>query len=497
MTTSRRIWLFRIAAVLLGLSFFVVAELICAALDLGHRADEDPFVGFSKTYPLFVQKEGSQNYQISKSRLRFFAPDEFPAVKAPHTFRIFCLGGSTVQGNPFSKETSFTTWLKLGLNKLAPETNWEVVNCGGISYATYREVPIVKECLAYQPDLFIICTGHNEFLEERTYEQIKHIPVPLQVASDFILHLRLVTLLQHAAAPLTDRFANSSASSKFEMHAEADPLLDYHDGLKAYHRDEIWRAGVIGHFALNLRRMIALARAANVPVILMRPTSNLSDCPPFKSQHADRIPEARLAEWKSLVDRAQSHYRDNLGEAVQWLEQALAIDDQFAGTHYELGKCYETLGLFDSAREEFLEARELDVCPLRILAPMEEAIAEIAHDTGTPYIDAHNLLEQQTSSKILGNSHLADHVHPTIPAHQEIARALLQEMQQQAWIGLNEGWQLKCQVVWDAHFNSLPDLYFLKGKEHLDNLRLWAQGRADGPPIETRQHRNPNGQSRQ
>ena len=27
----------------------------------------------------------------------------------------------------------------------------------------------MQELIRYEPDLFVICTGHNEFLEERTY----------------------------------------------------------------------------------------------------------------------------------------------------------------------------------------------------------------------------------------------------------------------------------------------------------------------------------------
>ncbi len=54
--------------------------------------------------------------------------------------------------------------------------NWEVINAGGISYASYRVAHLMEELVNYQPDLFIIYTGHNEFLEERTYSQIRDIP---------------------------------------------------------------------------------------------------------------------------------------------------------------------------------------------------------------------------------------------------------------------------------------------------------------------------------
>ena len=63
------------------------------------------------------------------------------------------LGGSTVQGRPFSIETAFSTWLELSLTAADPSRIWQVVNCGGVSYASYRLAPIVDESSCYKPDL--------------------------------------------------------------------------------------------------------------------------------------------------------------------------------------------------------------------------------------------------------------------------------------------------------------------------------------------------------
>ena len=106
----RRCWGFRLAAVALGLSVFAVLEMICILGDWGRITEyEDPFVGFTDIHPLFVLDEENEQYGIPQSRLKFFATDSFPAHKSPETFRIFCLGGSTVQGRPYSAPTAFTT----------------------------------------------------------------------------------------------------------------------------------------------------------------------------------------------------------------------------------------------------------------------------------------------------------------------------------------------------------------------------------------------------
>jgi hypothetical protein len=107
---------FRLMAVMLGLGVVLLIEGLLRLTNIGRIQDGgDPYVGFNKVIPLFVLNDTGDKYEISPSRLDFFHPDSFSAKKSDKEFRIFCLGGSTVQGNPYTIETSFTTWLELSL----------------------------------------------------------------------------------------------------------------------------------------------------------------------------------------------------------------------------------------------------------------------------------------------------------------------------------------------------------------------------------------------
>ncbi len=172
----RRVF-FHLAAIVVVLSPLVLGELVLRLCVPAPAVGlDDPYISFSGLRPLFVLDSTGSRFETAENRLTYFCPQSFAAAKSPETFRVFCLGGSTVQGRPYSVETSFTTWLELNLRAARPSADWEVVNCGGISYATYRLVPIMRELLGYEPDLFIICTGHNEFLEDRTYRRLKRTP---------------------------------------------------------------------------------------------------------------------------------------------------------------------------------------------------------------------------------------------------------------------------------------------------------------------------------
>ncbi|MBT6155738.1 MAG: SGNH/GDSL hydrolase family protein [Planctomycetaceae bacterium] len=479
---GRQRWLFRAVAVVFGLSVFVMLEFALAVLDVGGlNEQDDPFVGFDDVRPLFVPNETGVRFEIPRSRLRFFAPESFPAKKQKETFRIFCLGGSTVQGRPYSSDTSFSKWLQLSLETAQPERNWEVINCGGISYASYRLVPILEECTTYEPDLFIVCTGHNEFLEERTYGHIKQTPAALKTTHRFVSQLRTYSLLRTGYQSFTQ--AESSSTDRPNLPVDADALLNYKNGIEAYHRDPDFRAGVIDHFEHNVRRMIVLSRNANIPLLLVRPPSNLSDCPPFKSQHRDGLSPEELTRWQTLVGQAKEHYRDDLFRSVQLFEQALDVDEEYAATHYELGRCHLLTGDPDRAHESFLRARELDICPLRMIAPLEKALTETAANTGTPLVDAFTLLKTECQHGILSDAILVDHVHPQIRGHQLIANALTGVMIQRNWVTPAAGWKKRRDQVYQQHFNSLESIYFARGLRELKALRAWAAGRADGPEI--------------
>ena len=481
MRNGRRRWLFRTVAVVLGLSMFVLLELALAVLDVGGlNEQDDPFVGFDDVRPLFVLNESGTRLEIPPSRHKlYFAPESFPAKKKKDTFRVFCLGGSTVQGRPYSTDTSFTKWLQLSLETAQPERNWEVINCGGISYASYRLVPILEECIAYEPDLFIVCTGHNEFLEERTYGHIKQTSAAMKATHRFVSQLRTYSLLWEAYQSLTQ--ADASSTGRPNLSVDADALLNYKNGIEAFHRDPVFRSGVIAHYEHNVRRMITLSQNAEIPLILMRPPSNLSDCPPFKSQHRDKLSREELARWQTLVQQAQNHYRDDLFQSVQLFDQALDVDDEYAATHYELGRCHLLTGSPDLARESFLRARELDICPLRMIAPLENVLTDAAADTGTPLVDAYTLLETECRHGILSGEILVDHVQPKFRGHQLIANALTLTMTERGWVTPQVDWKERRDRVYRQHFDSLKSIYFGRGLRELKALRAWAAGRAKEP----------------
>jgi len=470
--SRRRNVAFHIAAAVVVLTPLVLTEVVLRVAVPAPVGDlEDPYVSFRGLRPLFVLDPTGTRYETTAERLTAFGPQSFPARKEPDAFRVFCLGGSTVQGRPYGVETSFTSWLELDLRAARPDRTWEVINCGGISYASYRLVPLLRELLAYEPDLFILYTGHNEFLEDRSYGRIKRSPALL-----IRLHRALLNLRAYALANQWFAGRRGSRSPRTVLPAEVRTKLDYEEALESYRRDETWRRGIIEHFHRNVETMVRLARAAGVPLILVNPVANLKDCPPFKPEFRADLSEAELRQVMDLWQRAEEMGWADVYGKLGLLEQAVKIDDRHAGLLYQVGKCYERLGRFAEAKEWFVRAREQDVCPLRIIEPMHEVLLNVAARYHAPLVDARALIEERTDDDIPGREWLLDHVHPRIEGHQLIAEALYEAMEQMQLVRASAGWRARRDELWQRHLASLNQAYYARGAARLERLRQWSRG---------------------
>jgi lysophospholipase L1-like esterase len=480
--SRRRVILFRLAAVVLGLSPLLLLEGLLWCLGAGTpRYDHDPFVGFLAVQPLFVRSDDGQRYEIARSRLDFFCPDSFAAEKAPGEFRIFCLGGSTVQGRPFAIATAFSTFLELSLQAAEPDRRWEVVNCGGVSYASYRLVPILEEVLQYEPDLIVLYTGHNEFLEDRTYGHLKRMPSVVAWPAEFLARTRTCRVLHQMwrADTAGNRVAEPERPGHPILAEEVDAMLEHRGGLDKYHRDEKWRRDIEAHFRYNLNHMVATAQDAGVSLLLVNPVCNLRDCPPFKNQHRDGLSDEQLARWKSLVSEASQHHGTNSAETLRLLQQALEIDDRHAGLHYLLAKTHDAMGDMAAARQEYIAAKENDICPLRILESMNQAVLDTAAATGTPMVDVRRMYDEISEGGIPGGLYLVDHVHPSIEGHQLIADLIASKLSLMGIVHPVADWRERKRVAFQAHLDSLGSLYYARGQQRLEALRLWTQGKAE------------------
>lgn len=475
-TGGKRCALFRGVAVLAGLLPFLLLETGLRWFDVGRPADNsDPLAGFNRSSTLF-ERNGNV-YRTARARERFFLPQVFPVEKKTNEFRIFCFGGSTVYGHPYQADTAFPRWLELELDATDPTRSHRTINCGGISYASYRLARIVKEVLQYQPDLIILATGHNEFLEDRTYQSIKRRPRAWAWLQDAAYSLRTVSLARRWFAKEPSPTGRGTlASDDFSLNRDVRARLDSASGYASYHRDDAWRENVIAQFDESVRDFIASCRAAGVPVTLVKLGSNLRDCPPFKSEHDASLTPDEEFEWQKAFDAATEADKASPAQALELYRRAEAIDGQFALLDYRIARVLDRLGRIPEALTYYCKARDEDICPLRMIKPMEQLLARIAVETGTPLLDAAGLLSAESFDYIAGFDCYLDHVHPNIGGHQKIARALAAQMREGGVLSKPAIWpEEERQRTYARHLEQLGPRYFAEGKERVTWLENWAR----------------------
>lgn len=422
------------------IAFFLVLELVLAATGWKPLVrDEDPYVGFLSATPLFVETSGANgavDLATAANKSRWFNQQRFAKRKPENAYRIFCLGGSTTYGHPYDDATSFAGWLRELLPEVERSRQWEVINAGGISYASYRVAIVMKELLQYDPDLFIVYTGHNEFLEARTYGRLKKTP-------QIVLLLDRMCSRTRTYAAVSWLVAGDDQSTELRrlraekslLPTEVNTLLDSAIGLAAYHRDDELRQGIVEHFTFNLRRMVKMARGAGVRLILVTPASNLSHCSPFKSEHDSNLEAEKRSIWEDSYSRAQQQFSSGrLSESLAAVNQAVGIDGRHAGTLYLRAQILLALGDSEGASRDFAAARDEDVCPIRAPTEIIAAVRQVAAEWQIPLVDYVECVEKSSPRGIPGENLFLDHVHPTIEGYRDLSVLLISTMQDMGFL---------------------------------------------------------------
>lgn len=385
----------------------------------------DPFVGFSKASPLMMEIEASTGPRMvtRPGKLIWFNRQLFDKQKKPNTKRVFCLGGSTTFGRPYADSTSFCGWMREILPLVDSTVDWQVINAGGVSYASYRVATVMEELANYQPDIFVVYCGHNEFLEDRTYANMRSVSQTWMKIQSAASNLRTYTLIRRLVESAR---ANSKAEDTRDiLSVEVDERLNKTIGPVDYHRDPTWFANVVQHYRFNLERMIEIAKQAGATVVFIMPAANELDSDPFKAEPGPLSPAEKKALEEQLSLASEASANGDLALAIEHLQTARDLDPLDASISYELGVTQFDEKKFEDASVELKRAINEDVCPLRAPTAITQALRAVAQENEVTLVDFDTLLRNKSKEEygyaILGNQYFLDHVHPNIEIHRELA----------------------------------------------------------------------------
>ncbi len=406
----------RLSYLLLVLTPIVILALLEGALRTLDAFDpdeaSDPFAGLVAGHRIFRATPDGAQMVIDRTRTQSFNPQAFPADKGPETVRIFCLGGSAAYGYPFGASIAFPHWLEVGCQTLWPEQEFEVINVAGMSYGSHRILILLEEILEYAPDLVVLYSGHNEFIERDFFLETRRMRFLglRRVLSRLHLYQAIKAVTQgvrHRATRGRERF------DPFGLDVARREGLRWSDT----ERDEVYHG-----YRENLSAIARRLAASDVPLLLMVPVPNVADWRPEHSRLSPDLEPGAAARWAAEYARGiRLQEAGQVEEALEHYSAALATDSTHAELHYRAGQCQEARGEMRAAARAYRRALDRDAAPVRIASPQQRALHALHGDQPVLFADSWASLATASPGGIPGSDLLWDYCHPNVRGHQLIA----------------------------------------------------------------------------
>ena len=439
-TTVRKKLLF---ATVVLVAFFALAELVLWLMGVATLIErEDPFRGFSGIVTVFERDDDVFRTRPAAVK-HTFNDQSFLVEKPDGGIRVFCLGGSSSYGFPWGAEAAFTSILGELLAASHPELHVEAVNVSGLSYAMHRLNIVADELLAYEPDVFIVYSGHNEFIEPAFFEALKHRSAVRTRLEYLLSHSRVYSGMRAAFEHLTEE--KPSAGCDFGMPVQRDET-------RVFSRQE--KEAIVAEYRWRLERLVRRAQEQGIKVVLATVPANLRQWRPQASTGLSALTNDDSQKWSELV--ASAKRRLDAGDfeaATADLQQAARLAPDHAETQFLLGQAHEKLGRFDEARTAYQRACDADASPIRRVSGVNEAVREVARQRDTLLVDVDRIFERRSEHGLVGFNLIEDYVHPTRAGHELITWHLWDAMERAGWFGSKTAAnrELFDQVVAERH----------------------------------------------
>ena len=230
------------------------------------------------------------------------------------------------------------------LQEAYPQRSIEVINLSAHAYAAYRVRLIFQEIIQYEPNLIVIYSGNNEFIEKRVYRETPSWLKPIAEAMNRLYLVRRVkgSSLGRRLWPENTLLADERQHVGYEQWSKIEQLsLDLRKDPEQFRK-------VKEHYQFSIQSMVAAAQQRQVPVVLVTVPVNLRHWRPNVSYQP--LQGEELQRWEDV-------YRDGqrlllLGkaeDAARTLREAIHLAPVHANSHFLLGNALEATGRHEAA----------------------------------------------------------------------------------------------------------------------------------------------------
>ncbi len=359
----------------------VALGLVEGGLRLAGWGGYPPFLRIAGSLPsgqqvALVEPAASKPYFFANPTRPGYAEEtNFLMPKPPGTVRVFIVGESAAKGYPQPRNLSLAAFLQAMLSDVWPDRRVEVISLGTTAVASFPLVYLVRDAVRFEPDLVVFYVGNNEFFGAYGVASINASGTTPTWALPLMRQARGLAIVQ-ALEGLVHRKADESRT-----------LMEQMVGQTMIPADSPLRAAAARNLETHLTQMLATVAKAGVPAVVCTTASNEAGLHPL----GEGGPAA---------------------EAFARAEAAAAAGDRTA------------------ARAAFLAARDQDTMPWRPTSATEEAIRRAAAGTRATLCDVAERFRSLSTEAATSWDLLDDHVHLSLRGQAEVARAVVEAMEE-------------------------------------------------------------------
>jgi tetratricopeptide (TPR) repeat protein len=334
------------------------------------------------SYPIFVPGKGdmSDYYVTSPHFGAYINSQSFLREKPADLTRIFVIGGSAAYGFPYTEEYGFSGYLRRALDK-AVQGNFEVINVSGMSFGSHRVLDVLKDVVLHEPDLVIIYSGNNEYVEQNILPETKTPPAALEKISSLLDRTDIYRAIRLGLFKVIPKVFETRMKQDI-TDIRSNPRVSRGDIGRSSHTDST----ILANYRNNINAMKDLLVQQGVKVILVTVPVDIGGWLP-KSGLPQFANEDAAQKWIELVDlRDKAFNSGDLAQEAEYMQKILKITPNDPGMRFNLGKVLWMLGKYETSYQELVKAKDLDYRPTRALSSFNEVVRSNVDESNGVYL---------------------------------------------------------------------------------------------------------------
>ena len=413
----------RSLAVFTGLLFLILLELILRLFG-AFPTNRTISSALTPYEPVYILEGNTYSRNADK---KYFLSQEFSKKKQEDVTRIFITGGSTARGFPLDPVTTPAISISEGLESVLPDKNFEVINSAGFGIASYEVEEVVDEIVNYSPDIIIVMTGHNEFLERRF---ITKDAVGLSRAEKTFGNIRTYRLAQGLIKKAKGEIINEKQIPHIVTKME--------------------RELVVEDYRKTLEGISVKCKQRNVKLILVTCPSNIMNFRPYGPSQVSK-------DEQIFIDRGiKKNTKEKLKRSFQMLAEFERKYPDDAWVKYEKANAIRNISIFysdmqnenlASSAQLFEESKDLDTKPVRAISEFNDIIHKTAAKHQFRVADLEKEYQKLRKSPAhMDSNYFFDHCHPNEIGHLLMCEKIIESVLKSLDDNPGENWKEKARL---------------------------------------------------